>query len=191
MISSRQYTSLADAIVSGDLHLLGAHAGARVSVRYSRNLNVRDFNTGDFVLIGSSHGIPWVELFEPSMNFRFEYLAEQNRFGFRNKKPASGEAASYAMVRSSETGPQESFATISLLPNLGRSGEVVILAGTSMEATEAAGEFSLTDGFSKELARVLGTNGQNLPYFEVLLKTVSMAGAPRKTEIIAWRKPAV
>jgi hypothetical protein len=191
MIASRQYTSLADAIVSGDLRLLGARIGARASVRYARDLHIRDFNTGDFILIGSSHGIPWVELFEASMNFHFEYLEEQQRFGFRNKKPLRGEAAMYAMINSSGTGPQESFATISLLPNLARNGAVVILAGVSMEATEAAGKFAMADEFSRELARVLGTRGQKLPYFEVLLKTVSMAGAPRKTEIVAWRKPAV
>src|SRR5262249_13923449 len=187
MISSRQYTSLADATVSGELRLLGARLGANVAVRYARHMNLRDFNTGNFVLVGSRHSIPWVELFEPNLNFHFGQIGAEPRFGIRNLKPAEGEAAVYATT-ASLAGPHQSFATISMLPNLGHTGSVLMLSGISMEATEAAGEFAMSGDFSPLLAKIFGsTSARHLPYFEILLKTAVIAGAPHKVDVIAWR----
>lgn len=189
MISNRQYTSLADATVSGELRGLGARLGARVAVRYARHMHIRDFNSGNFVLIGSRHSIPWVELFEPSLNFHFDRVGEDQHFGFRNRHPATGESPYYA-ASAPATGPQESFATICLLPNLGRNGTVLLLTGVTMEATEAAGEFSMSNEFGEAVSKTLGAPfPHKLPFFEILLKAASMAGAPNKVEVIAWRKP--
>ena len=77
---------------------------------------------------------------------------------------------------------------ISLIPNLTRSGAVLMLNGISMEATEAAGEFAMSEEFSKTLAKISGLSLQNIPHFEMLLKTTSMAGAPHKKSVVAWRK---
>lgn len=188
-ISTRQYTSLADATVSGELRALGARMGARIAVRYSRHMNIRDFHSGNFILIGSRHGVPWVELFEPSLNFRLERVGPGQRFGFRNLQPMKGEAAIYANTVPS-TGSQESFATICLVPNLGHNGSVLLLSGVSMEATEAAGEYFMSDDFPRMLAKVFGApSAQRLPSFEILLKTAVLAGAPHKVDVVAWRKP--
>ncbi len=190
-ISTRQYTSLADATVSGELRALGARMGARIAVRYARHMQIRDFNTGNFVLIGSRHGVPWVELFEPSLNFHFDHIGERWQFGFRNLQPMKGEAATYACTAPS-AGPQESFATICLVPNLGHNGSVLLLSGASMEATEAAGEYAMSDDFPRMLAKILGaSSAQKLPFFEILLKTAVIAGAPRRVEVVAWRKPEI
>jgi len=189
MIANRQYTSLADATLSGELRLLGARMGARVAVRFARHMNVRDFNSGNFILIGSSHSVPWVELFQPSLNFRFEPIGKEPRYGFRNLRPLPGEAPIFE-VTATPSGPQESFATLSLLPNLTRNGTVLLLAGVTMEATEAAGEFAMREDFPEVVAKTLGVApGQKLPFFEILLRTVAVAGAPHKADVIAWRKP--
>jgi hypothetical protein len=190
IISNRQYTSLADATLSGELRVHGTRMGARVAVQYARYMQVRDFNSGNFILIGSRHSVPWVELFEPGLNFHFEKIGGQG-FGFRNQRPTSGEAPVYSGIAPS-TGQQESFATISMLPNLSRNGNVLMLAGVTMEATEAAGGFSMTNNFAEVLRKSLGwSSKQSVPFFEILLKTASTAGAPHKVEVIAWRKPAV
>lgn len=188
MISTRQYTSLADAIVSGELRSIGVRLGAKVTVRYSRHMNIRDFNAGNFVLVGSRHSVPWVELFEPGLNFQFERIGKEPRFGIRNKKPADGEAAVYGNA-AAPSGSQESFATISLMPNLAHTGTVLMLSGVTMEATEAAGEFSMSNDFPQFLAKTFGAStARNLPYFEILLKTAAISGAPHKADVVAWRR---
>ena len=188
MILTRQYTSLADAIVSGELRSMGVRMGAKVTVRYSRHMNVRDFNAGNFVLVGSRHSVPWVELFEPGLNFQFERIGKEPRFGIRNKKPADGEAAVYGNA-AAPSGSQESFATISLMPNLAHTGTVLMLSGVTMEATEAAGEFSMSNDFPQFLAKTFGAStARNLPYFEILLKASAISGAPHKADVVAWRR---
>jgi len=188
MILNRQYTSLADAIVSGELRSMGVRMGAKVTVRYSRHMNVRDFNAGNFVLVGSRHSVPWVELFEPGLNFRFEPIGKEPRFGIRNRKPAAGEAAVYGNA-AAPSGSQESFATISLMPNLAHTGAVLMLSGVTMESTEAAGEFSMSNDFPQFLAKTFGAStARNLPYFEILLKAAAISGAPHKVDVVAWRR---
>jgi hypothetical protein len=188
MISLRQYTSLADATLSGELSSIGTRMDSSVAVRFARHLNIRDFHSGNFVLIGSSHGVPWVELFEPNLNFQFERIGTGQRFGFRNKKPLDGEMAIYESTQPSRA-PQQSFATISMVPNLGNNGTVLMLTGITMEATEAAGEFAISDEFPRVLGNVFGlSSGEKLPYFQILLKAASVAGAPHKVAVVAWRK---
>jgi hypothetical protein len=191
MIAGRQHTSLADATVSGQLRSMGARMGAKVAVRYARHMNIRDFNAGNFVLVGSRLSVPWVELFEPSLNFRLERIGKEPRFGIRNRQPVNGEAAVYGSV-SPLAGSKESFAAISLVPNLSQSGMILMLSGLTMEATEAAGEFSMSNDFPALLAKILGpSSAQSRPYFEILLKTAVIAGAPHKVDVVAWRKPNI
>jgi hypothetical protein len=181
MISHRQYTSVADATLSSELRSIGGRLGARVMVRYARDMHIRDFNSGNFILVGSSHGVPWVELFESNLNFQFQRIGDEQRFGFRNRHPKNGEAGFYTSSKLS-SGPQESFATVSMVPNLTGNGTVLMLNGITMEATEAAGEFALNN----DLPAVLSS--EKLPHFEILLKVASLAGAPHKVDVVAWRR---
>jgi hypothetical protein len=188
MIAGRQYTSLADATLSSELRSIGMRMGARVAVRYARHMNIRDFNSGNYILIGSSHGVPWVQLFEPGLNFQFDRVGKGQTFGFLNKHPADGELAVYASG-APLNGPQENYATISMMPNLAHNGTVLLLNGITMEATEAAGEFAMSRDFPAALRKVLGLNaGEKQPNFEVLLRAASMAGAPHKVDIVAARR---
>ena len=59
------------------------------------------------------------------------------------------------------------------------TGSVLILSGITMEASEAAGEMVTGSGFEKELERLLGSRGVRDQYFEILLKTRAVAGAPK------------
>lgn len=191
MISARQYTSLADASIAGEMRSLGERLGAKVRLRYSRHMNVRDFNSGNFVLVGSRHSVPWVELFEPRMNFRFESAGKVPVFGFRNRQPASGEREFYGSA-TPLSGPQDSYATLCLLPNLTRTGAILILSGITMEATEAAGEFLVSGDLPRLLVQAFGEQAAGeAPDFEILLKTAAISGAPHKAEVVAWRKPAI
>ncbi|WP_321471884.1 hypothetical protein [uncultured Paludibaculum sp.] len=188
-MSTRQHTSLADATISSKLRVIGRQAGGRVTVRYSRHMGVRDFNSGNFVIIGSKRGVPWVELFEQDMNFRLKHIGPDWRFGFVNQKPQPGEAEIYSTMVPPNT-PTESYATIAFLPNTARSGDVLLLDGLVMEATEAAGEFCMSGALTKLLSDKLRVGPHDkLPYFEVLLKIRIVSGAPHNVEVVAWRRP--
>jgi hypothetical protein len=188
-ITARQYTSMADATVASRLAAIGSSMESSVAVRYSRHMGIRDFNTGNFVIVGSRRGIPWVEVFEPELNFSLHVVGDNRQFGFLNKKPLAGESATYATVKWPD-GRYETYATIAFVPNLKRSGDAVLLEGIMMEGTEAAGEFAMSKTFAKLLADKFGaTSPAKLPPFEVLLKIQAMSGAPNKVDVVAWRRP--
>ncbi|QOY87412.1 helix-turn-helix domain-containing protein [Paludibaculum fermentans] len=190
-MSTRQHTSLADATISSKLRVIGKQAGGRVTVRYSRHMGVRDFAAGNFIIIGSKRGVPWVELFEQDLNFRLKHIGPDWRFGFANLNPQAGESASYSTMVPPNT-PTESYATVAFVPNTARTGDVLLLDGLMMEATEAAGEFCMGGGLNRLLAEKLHfTTSDKLPYFEVLLKIRVVSGAPHNVEVVAWRRPAI
>jgi len=190
--ADRQYTSLADATLASRFYAIGKHAGAKVDVRFARHLNVRDFNTGNFIMVGSRRGVPWVELFEPQMNFRM--TTEAGALGFRNMQPLPGEPQAYWSTPSdgwtkSSNLPLQTFATVALLPNRTGSGTVLILNGATMEASEAAGEFILRPDFPRTIGLLMGADpARNSTYFEVLLKVSSVAGAPDSASVVSWRR---
>lgn len=65
----------------------------------------------------------------------------------------------------------------------------MFIEGTTSEGTEAAGEFiSSAEQFSR-VAQILAPGGANqpLPYFEVLLKTSTMAGTSKGSVYVAHR----
>lgn len=186
LIAGRQYTSLADINIASRLVELSRELGGnRAPIRYARHLNIRDFKTENFVLIGSRRGIPWVQLFEPQLNFSFEEDKNTHRFYFRNKRPRPGEPATY--VPTENGGTAETYADIALLPNLGNTGSVLILSGITMEGAEAAGELVVGKDFSKELTRMLGPKAVREHYFEILLKARIVDGAARNSQIVTYR----
>lgn len=185
LIAGRQYTSLADINIASRLvELSRGFGGQGAVIRYARHLNIRDFKTENFVLIGSRRGIPWVQLFEPQLNFAFEEDKSSHRFYFRNKNPHPGELSAYLPT---ENGAAETYADIALLPNLGNTGSVLILSGITMEGAEAAGELVAGKDFSKQLIGMLGPQGVHEHYFEILLKTRSVDGAARSSQIVTYR----
>jgi hypothetical protein len=186
LIASRQYTSLADTNIASKLKEISQQfRDSRTSIRYARHLNIRDFKAENFILIGSRLGIPWVQLFEPQLNFTLEEDRVAHRFHFRNKKPRPGESATY--VPTEDAGTEETYADIALLPNLENTGSILILSGITMEASEAAGEMVTSSGFAKELERLLGPRGVKDRYFEILLQTRAVAGAARNSQVITYR----
>ena len=186
LISARQYTSLADANIASKLLQVGNRYTSETSIRYARHVNIRDFKTDNFILIGSRRGIPWVELFEDRLNFQARWNNEYSTFFFHNKAPRAGEQDEYKMIDQGNS--REVYADIALLPNLSNSGSVLILNGITMEASEAAGEIIMSRDFRSQLEKIRAANDQPAsPYFEVLIKSTAVAGAARDTKLVAYR----
>jgi hypothetical protein len=132
------------------------------------------------ILIGGRISNPWSELFEGQLNFientRFEGLGETT---VTNRAPAAGEPHVYVSTDS------VGYCVVAYLPNSGHEGKVLLIEGTSSEATEAAADFLLSsDQFSAFRNRL---HSPQLPYFEVLLKTSQVRGTPLTAAIEAYR----
>jgi hypothetical protein len=188
VISSRQYTSLGDAILAAKFMDLSRRYGAQTNLRYSRYVSVREFKTGNFVLIGSRRGMPWEQLFEPQLNFNIEEDRATRQYHLRNKSPLSGESLTYG-VSSNGSGNQRTYADVALLPNLAGTGYVLMLSGIDMAGTEAAGDLVSNPEFGATLSKLLTSRaGQpQASYIEILLEAKVTAGTCRGARIIAYR----
>ncbi len=190
VIVGRQYTSLADVMFVSRIMQLTAGSQRDFVLTYARNLNIRDFKSDNVVLVGSPGANPWVELFEPKMNFLYSFDTTIQRPVFRNRSPQPGEAPVY-MTSGADGRTNDSYAVVALLPNLNRTGNVLIIEGTNMEGTEAGVEYLTGPDVAKEMPAALAAKiakpGSHPPYFEILLKLRTVGGTSESVEPIAYR----
>jgi len=188
-LSGSLLTSYADVVVVDTLMRLSGNSSDRLAVRSARELRPRDLEQGAFVFIGSPSSNPWVSYFQDKLNFqeREGVVGESLKF-FQNQHPKPGEQATYqGLAFTGSSG--EDYATISLLPLANGRGSVLILQGLQQEGTEAAGLFVAEAGNRQKLQEALGFSGSPTQpvYFEALIRTQAVAGAPNATSIVATR----
>ena len=188
-LSGSLLTSYADVVVVNNLLRVCGSDCDRLIVRSARELRPRDLQDGSFVFVGSPSSNPWVYYFQSKLNFqeREGVVGESLKY-FQNLHPKPGEEEKYPGL--SFTGSSgEDYATISLLPVPDGHGSVLILQGLQQEGTEAAGIFLADAGNRQKLAQALGiTRSTPQPfYFEALIRTRAVAGAPDATSIVATR----
>lgn len=157
-----------------------------VTVRFPRDIHLRDVQANNLVLLGGTTVNPWVGLYEDRLNFTFMYYPPAA--GFTNRAPAGNEPAVFA---DSGAVSRSYFARIAVIPNLQAGSRVLILTGHGTVATEAAGEFVLNPRSAESLpAEVLQALRQPGAAVEILLKCVPLLEAPYRSEVAAWRVTA-
>jgi hypothetical protein len=188
-LSGSLLTSYADLVVVDTLMRLSGSSRDWLAIRSARELRPRDLESGNFVFVGSPSSNPWVYYFQDKLNFqeREGVVGDSPKF-FQNIHPRTGEQETYhGLTFTGSSG--EDYATISLLPLANGRGSILILQGLQQEGTEAAGLFLADAGNRQKLQQSLGipdASGQPA-YFEALIRTQAVAGAPNATTIIATR----
>jgi hypothetical protein len=175
-MGARQTTSIASVSTGTRFVEFGQRRGSNPVLRHPRHVNAREFNTDNFILLGSRLSIPWVELFESSLNFPMVIDPETHLFFLHNRAPRPGESQNFARSKADDV----TYADIAVVPNMKRTGTVLILNGIDMVAVEAAGEFAM----SGALTATLGARTEPV---EVLLRVRSIAGTAAKSEVVAIR----
>jgi hypothetical protein len=191
-ISNSTLTSFADVADVVSLYKMAGPLQSQVSVRYPRDLRMRDLDHNNYIFIGSPASNPWVALLQDKLNFReSESVVGKSVKVFLNKNPLPGEQPEYQGLR--WTGTQgEDYATISLLPNATHDGSVLALQGLQQEGTEAAGRFLADEENRRQLMSALGISAaqgatQNI-WFEALIRSRTVSGAPNSTTLVAVRR---
>jgi hypothetical protein len=191
-ISGSTLTSFADVADAVSLVKLAGPLEKQVSVRSAKDLKIRDLDHDNYAFIGSPASNPWVSLFQDRLNFReSEAAVGQSVKAFVNTKPLSGEQSEYEGLRWTGT-EGEDYATIALLPNMTQDGSVLILQGLQQEGTEAAGRFLVDSNNRHQLQGALGIpasdNFNGTVYFEALIRSRTVSGAPNSTTLVAVRR---
>ena len=152
--------------------------GQHVHLYYAREYMASLLKQDNVILIGSPIANPWDELFESRLTFTATLNNGAPTF-ITDRAPAAGEQSTYIPTGS------VGYCTVAYLPNPDHNGSVLLLEGTGSEATEAAGDFLLSEDQLSNFQKMLHVT--KLPYFEVLLKASQVKGTPLSTTLVAYR----
>jgi len=183
-LGARRYTNVVDLDFATHLGQLREVVPARMMIRYARDLRMDDLRTGNAILIGSDESNPWIELFRPQLHFCFRFDSDQDKpSGFVNLYPRSGEAAIYATKGQEE----RTYGIIAYVPNLSKTGHVLIVAGLNTAGTQAAAAFLLDpSSMMPTLQRARMGHGDLQP-FELLVGAGNVATNASTPHIVMER----
>lgn len=182
----RRYTNAAETAIAGKIIQLNSGASQRMFLRSAHGVQLSDFKNHNAILFGSPTSNPWERVFSEKLNFQFDW-DETRRGLFRNRSPRRGEQSVYSM-RSNPGESGRAYALVAFVPNVNGEGHVLLVAGTTAEGTEAAGEFITDEKRVATALKEIGINPAGPPrYFEILLEASTIAGSASQSKILASR----
>lgn len=183
-LMNREFTSVADTLLAQRVAAVRGAQGRPTDVVMARRADPSQFGSSDVILSGPRRANPWLELFEGRLNFQSRFEEKTRRAHFENVKPAAGEESHYA-VQWNETG----YCRIAYLPNLSRTGNVLLISGLDMSSSDAGSEFVTSERRVEQLLSALGIGpSEKIPHFEVLLRTKVLIGTTSDAEIVTHRR---
>lgn len=184
-VEALRYTSMSDLEFAVKVSRLPEAIPDRTEIGFARDLELKDFKESNLILAGSQEADPWVGAVSGQMNFVVHDHSEEGPLRIENKKPRAGEKTEYLF--DDHDRQHRGLATISFLPNLSGSGNLLVVQGFTSAGTQAAAEF-VTSGkdFDDLFGPYLG-RGVRLPHFEILLATSEVNGIASRPALLAWR----
>ena len=184
-LRTQRYTSIADLNITARLARLPEVIPDRFVMRYARDLRMDDLRNGNVILLGAIHTDPWVTLLQQHLNFQFVCDKHVNECRIVNLSPAPGEHQTYASPAKDPS--RQTFAVIAFMPNLSRSGHLLLIGGLNMAGTQAAADMLLdSESIQPILQRARLPDGSLQP-FELLVETSSLGAEALPSRIIAAR----
>jgi hypothetical protein len=184
-LRSQRYTSIVDLDIAARLSRLPNVVPDHFIIRYARDLRMDDLKTGNAILLGAIHTDPWVGLLQQNLNFQFVCGKRVGDCFIRNAHPASGERSEYRSIAGNPS--RETYAIIALLPNLDRTGRILLIEGLNMAGTEAAANLLLDDSIMRPILEQSRSSGDTLRPFELLIETGSLGAQALPAQIIGHR----
>ena len=187
-MGERRYTSFVDLNIFRRMQQLASASPGKLEVKYARDVQMDELKQGNVILSGARGANPWLELYEPRMNFIGTDEWVHHSYTFINRHPLAGEAAEFS---TSETDArQRVLGVLAYLPNLEGNGRTLIIEGNSMAGTEAISDFLFDDAALLPFIGKLRKPDGSVPYFEVLIEANSVNGSAGPFRILAYRTHA-
>ncbi len=186
-LKTRKYTSVIDMEIVSKLARLPEVLPDRFTIRAARSLTIEDLKDKNLIFLGSIYSIPWIEIFQNSLNFEFDYKPGEGKFWIRNRNPAPGEAPTYTDNWKGLS--EKAYAVIAYIPNLNRTGHVLLVQGLDGAGTEAAENLLFRGkGMNTILDKARRADG-SLGNFEALIESTSLDSHSTGIRVVAVRIP--
>ena len=154
-----------------------------MNLRFARDYSFRDLKADSAILLGNDRSNPWVQSFQSKLGVRWQF--DKNKAIYY---PVDSFQSSHSFAAGPAGDSHEGYFSIAMLPNLGSTGNVLMVAATGGSAISAAADF-LSDerAMSQLLGRLPATKGGAFPAFEALVKAKGRSSQPRDSEIVVCR----
>jgi hypothetical protein len=190
------YTGVGEVMGVASLSRYFSRAEHSFRVKRGQLLAWDDVKTENIVVLGSPHENHFLRDLPQELRYVFRFNPADNSLYVVNlqPKPGQGELFHPKFDRPANSASRiisviEDYAVISLLRGLGENNRLMILAGTTTFATQAAAEYVTDAENVRELAKTLGGSLMGLPSsfptsFQVLLKVQVNGGVPVHTAYV-------
>lgn len=180
----RRQSSFADAGFSWKLLQLAGAGGMRTTLRFARDYTFRDLKANNSILLGNSRTNPWLQPFEPKLGLRWQFDKAEGVY-----YPIDTWQGNHSYLTAGQPGEtHEGYFSLALLPNLGGTGNVLLISATGGSATNAAADFLSDDRSIQQLRSALPAGQERtFPPFEALVKAKGRNSLPRDVSIVFCR----
>ena len=181
-----RYSSASSAQFVWKLSALAGPLATRGVVLLARDFSVHALKSGNTILLANTRSNPWMEPFLPRLGLRWNFDKASGTF-YPVDTWAAGEPKSFR--GNSESGDNhEGYCSISLVPNLGGNGNVLLVSATGGSAFNAAAAFLGDEAALQQLRKMLPEKKDNLfPYFEALIRVKGRSSLPRDATVVICR----
>jgi len=179
----RRHSNFADANLLWKLFQMPG-GESNPNLRFARDYSFRELKADDAILLGNSQSNPWVEPFEAKLGLRWVFDSAADVY-----YPVDSWTGNKSYL-SRESDSHEGYCGVSLLPNLGGSGNVLLIAGTGGSAVNACAAFLADEQAVSGLRRRLPpARDKAFPYFEALIQVKGRSASVRDSTIVIARSP--
>jgi hypothetical protein len=180
----RRQSSFAGASFSWKLLQFAGAGGVAANLRFARDYTFRDLKADNAILLGNGRTNPWLQPFEAKLGIRWQFDKTESVYYPVDTWQANG---SYLTGQPGET--HEGYFSIALLPNLGGTGNVLLISATGGSATNSAADFLSDERSLSDLRRHLPAKKDGVfPPFESLIKTKGRSTLPHDVSIVFCRQ---
>jgi hypothetical protein len=180
-----QFTDGREMAVAGLLLSRNALFAGRIFLRSGHAVQLQDFKGYNIILIGSPISNPWAQFYEDKLNFRCDWPGA-GFILFHNKSPRANESEQYPNVEDIQH--HRAYARIVFLPQTAAGASTLLIAGTTAQSTQAAGELLADQAALASTLRGMNIDPFGPPrFFELLIRSSNFVGGAIMPEVVAWR----
>jgi hypothetical protein len=183
----KRETNYSDVALLAPLADLAHAEQSDAKVRFARDYSFREIKADNAVLLGNIGSNPWAEPFQNHQTLHWKYDADRgNYYPVDTTLPANTQDQYHVAVQPGQ--PAEGYAIVALFPNVGGTGNVLIVSGTGGTAMSGVLAFLSDEHAMAQLRAKLNVAGNaQFPYFEALIKIASRNSLPRDSSILIVR----
>jgi hypothetical protein len=184
----KRQTNYADVALLAQMTEVAHAEHSDTRLRFARDYTFRETKADNIILLGNIGSNPWIEPFQNHQTLRWKFDSILGNYYPIDTTAAPGDLEKYhTMVLPGE--PPAGYAVVSLFPNMGGTGSVLIISGTGGSAMTGALGFLSDERLMSQLHAQLGAGPKApFPYFEALLKIGSRNSLPRDASIVIARR---